>query len=69
MSMDENWQEVYSTSQPWQAEMAKQILEDNGVAAIVVNRKDSSYLFGEVAVYAERKNAEQAKQLLKDLQG
>lgn len=67
--MDENWQEVFSTSHAWQAEMAKQILEENEIPAVVVNRKDSSYLFGEVAVYAEIKNAEKAKELLKDIQG
>lgn len=67
--MEDNWQEVFTTSQPWQAEMAKQVLEENGIAAVVVNRKDSSYLFGEVAVYAETKNVEQAKELLKDIKG
>lgn len=67
--MDENWQEVFSTSHAWQAEMAKQILEENEIPAVVVNRKDSSYLFGELTVYAEIKNAEKAKELLKDIKG
>ena len=67
--MDQNWQEVFSTSHTWQAEMAKQILEENEITAVVVNRKDSSYLFGEVAVYTETENAERAKELLKDIQG
>lgn len=49
--------------------MAKQILEENEITAVVVNRKDSSYLFGEVAVYTEPENAERAKELLKDIQG
>lgn len=67
--MDQNWQEVFSTSHTWQAEMAKQILEENEIPAVVVNRKDSIYLFGEVAVYTEPENAERAKELLKDIQG
>jgi len=67
--MDESWQEVFSTSQPWQAEMAKQILEENGIDAVVINRKDSSYLFGEINVYAELTHADQAKELLKELKG
>lgn len=65
--MEQHWQEVFSTSHTWQAEMAKQILEENGINAVVVNRKDSSYLFGEVAVYTKPENAEKAKELLKDL--
>jgi len=67
--MDQNWQEVFSTSHTWQAEKTKQILEENEIPAVVVNRKDSSYLFGEVAVYTEPENAERAKELLKDIQG
>ncbi|MEY1638380.1 putative signal transducing protein [Tenuifilum osseticum] len=67
--MDQNWQEVFSTSHTWQAEMAKQILEENEIPAVVINRKDSSYLFGEVSVYTEPEHAERAKELLKDIQG
>ncbi|MDI3520991.1 MAG: hypothetical protein PWR03_1179 [Tenuifilum sp.] len=67
--MDENWKEVFSTAQSWQAEMAKQVLEENGIAAVVINRKDSSYLFGEVSVYVEKSNEEKASELLKELKG
>jgi len=67
--MDENWQEVFSTSQPWQAEMAKQILEENGIAAVVVKPKRFKLSFGEINVYTELTHADQAKELLKELKG
>ncbi len=51
--MDDNWTVAYSTSKPWQAEIAKQILEDNGIAAVIINKQDSSYLFGEAEVYVD----------------
>ncbi len=66
--MDENWKKVLSTSKPWQAEMAKQILEENGIAAVVVNQQDSSYLFGEASVYVEETFVETALELLKDFE-
>lgn len=66
--MDENWKEVYSTSKPWQAEMAKQILDENGISAVIINRQDSSYLFGEASVYVEMNFVEAARELLKDIE-
>ncbi|HPD95776.1 MAG: DUF2007 domain-containing protein [Bacteroidales bacterium] len=66
--MDDNWTEIYSTSKPYQAEIAKQVLEDNGITSVVVNRQDSSYLFGEASVYVENANIEKAKELLKNIE-
>ncbi|BDX38038.1 hypothetical protein CYCD_13930 [Tenuifilaceae bacterium CYCD] len=65
--MDENWIVVYSTSKPWQAEIAKQVLEENGIAAVVINKQDSSYLFGEAEVYVDICNVEKAKELIKNI--
>jgi len=41
--MDDSWIKVFSTSLPWQAEMAKQVLEENGIEAVVINQQDSSF--------------------------
>ena len=47
--MEDNWISILSTPQPWQAEIAKQILGENGIEAVIMNRRDSSYtVFGEV---------------------
>jgi len=43
--MDDSWIKVFSTSLPWQAEMAKQVLEENGIEAVVINQQDSSFFF------------------------
>ena len=65
--MNENWVVIYSTSKPWQAEIAKQVLEDNGIEAVVINKQDSSYLFGEAEVYVDICNIEKAKELTKNI--
>jgi hypothetical protein len=65
--MDENWIKVYSTSLPWQAEMAKQVLEENGIEAVVINQQDSNFFFGEATVYVENEWEETAKELLKGI--
>ncbi|MCB8963693.1 MAG: DUF2007 domain-containing protein [Bacteroidales bacterium] len=65
--MNENWTLVFTTAQTWQAEIAKQILDENGITAVVINKKDSSYLFGEAEVYVDICDAEKAKELTKNI--
>ena len=66
--MEENWISVYTTEQPWQAEIAKQILSENGIESVVINKRDSSLLsFGEVQVYVSQEDSEKSKELLKPL--
>lgn len=67
--MEDNWISVLSTPQPWQAEIAKQILAENGIDAVVVNKRDSSYtVFGEVEVYVIKEDVEKSKELLKNIE-
>ena len=66
--MEDNWISVYTTEHAWQAEIAKQILSESGIDAVVINKRDSSLLtFGEVKVYVSQENSEKSKELLKPL--
>ncbi|MGD9977773.1 MAG: DUF2007 domain-containing protein [Bacteroidales bacterium] len=65
--MDENWTVVYTTNKPWQAEIARQVLEENGINTVVINKQDSSYLVGEAEIYVESKNADTAKTVVKNI--
>ncbi len=40
-----NWQTVFKTTNPHQAEIVKAVLADNQIQSVVVNKKDSSYTF------------------------
>lgn len=67
--MEDNWTSIYSTDKVWQAEIAKQILFDNGIEAVVINKKDSSYMaFGDVEVYVSQEDSEKGKELLKNIE-
>ncbi len=67
--MEKGWEKIFSTAQPYQAEVAKQILEENGIQAVVINKKDSSYLaFGEAEVYVKQEDVIRAKQYIKNLE-
>lgn len=64
----ENWTAIYETEQLFQAEMVKNILEENGIKAVVLNQKDSSYgTFGVVNVMVSAGDREKAKEIIKNL--
>lgn len=52
----------------YRAEMAKEILESEGIDAVIINQKDTAYqAFGEMYVYVKEENAERAVEFLKNL--
>lgn len=64
-----NWTAIYETTQPYQAEMIKDILHDNGVEAVVLNQKDSSYTtFGTVRVMVPPDLRKQAEEIIKTIE-
>lgn len=66
--MEKGWKEVFQTNQEHQAAIAKSILEDNNIKAVIMNQKDSAYqTFGEISVLVEEHFEEKALELLKKL--
>lgn len=55
---------IYSTSANYKAELLKGLLMENGINAIIVNKQDSSYLFGELELYVMPNDAIQAKHII-----
>jgi len=67
--MEKDWVKIFSTDKTYQAELARQILLENDIQSVVINKKDSSYLiFGETEVYVNRDDVLRAKQLIKTLE-
>lgn len=66
--MSDNWVSVYTTGVKHLAEWAKEMLEDNGIIAVVLNKKDSIYLFGEIEVYVKPEDEGKAKELIENFQ-
>jgi hypothetical protein len=66
--MEKGWIEVYITAHEYKASIAKELLENDGIKAIVLNQHDSAYqTFGEVSIYVAERDAEKATLLLKNL--
>jgi hypothetical protein len=65
--MEENWACIYSTDTLYQAHIARDLLLENDINAVIVNKKDSIYLVGSAEVYVERDNAIRAKHLIRNI--
>ena len=66
--MEKDWVCIYSTDELHLAEIAKGILYEHEIDSVVVNKKDSNYLFGTVELYVNRENALQGKYLLRNIE-
>ncbi len=66
--MEEGWKEVYMTAQEYKAEMAREILENEGIKVVVLNQQDTVYkTFGEYMIYVAQEDVTRSVELLKNL--
>lgn len=54
--MEKSWIKVRTYTKAIEAEIVKQMLENNGIAAVLLNKQDSSYLFGKVELYVHEED-------------
>ena len=58
---------ILSTNNLNKAEIIKQMLEENNIDVVILNKQDSSYLmFGDIEIYIKKEQEQQAKNLLTD---
>lgn len=55
---------VYTTNQTYLVEILKQYLADNDIIAFTIDKRDSSYMFGDIEVYVENDDVIRAKLLI-----
>ncbi|MBC8003944.1 MAG: DUF2007 domain-containing protein [Verrucomicrobia bacterium] len=66
--MEQDWVMVYHTGQVFQAEIAKDILENEEINCVIINENDSTFpSIGEIEVMVHKDYEARAKELLKDL--
>ncbi|WP_291784297.1 DUF2007 domain-containing protein [Cecembia sp.] len=62
-----NWKKVYENSSPVRAEIVKGVLEDNGIQAVILNKKESVYqIFGNHEVMVPVNDALRAVNIVKN---
>jgi hypothetical protein len=63
----DDWTTVYLTESSYLAEAARQMLSDNGIEAVIMNKKDSAYpMIGHIEVMVNKGDQAEAEKLLKE---
>ena len=63
--MEKNWINIFSSVNPIEVEIIKQLLDENNITAVTLNKQDSSYnLFGSIDLYVKKENRTIALQLI-----
>lgn len=64
--MEANLVHIFSSGQPYKAEMARQMLTNHNIQSFLVNKQDSAYKFGVVELYVNRDDVIRAKKLIQE---
>ena len=63
--MDNDWIAVFITGKYYQALFARECLDDEGIESVIMNKQDSTYLFGDVELFVRQIDVIKAKHILK----
>ena len=55
---------IFSGTQPYQVSIAEALLEQHGITCFLIDKKDSSYIFGEIELYFPAEAADRALLIL-----
>ena len=60
---------IFNSANPIEVAIRKQMLEENNITAVMLNKQDSSYnMFGSIDLYVKDENRTIALQLIKEQQ-
>lgn len=60
-----DWIKIYTTSNAHKSEIIKGMLNEHGIKANILNKRDSELpLLGDVEIFVEKSNESQAKKLI-----
>jgi len=60
---------IYSSAQLYDAEIVKNLMEENDIECVLMNKQDSAYMFGDIEIYVPTSEAFRAKQVILNLKG
>ncbi len=64
--MEENWKSVYSADKLYKVELVKGILDQFSVESIIMNKRGSEFLVGDVDLFVDEKDFEKAQKLISE---
>ena len=65
--MEKDWKKIYATTDFFQIELIRQVLEEHDIPAVIMNKQDSSYRFGQIDLYTHENNEAEALALIETI--
>lgn len=62
--MEKGWVLIFTTNNYQQAEIIKELLNQNEIMAVNINKQSSVHLIGEIEIYVKSTDVIRAKQLI-----
>ena len=62
--METGWIKIYTSADFFKSELVRQVLTDNEIAAIIINKQGFPYRIGEVEVYIQEDNFQKALEII-----
>jgi len=60
----ERWECLYGSKVHYKTEILKALLEEQEIQAVIINKQDSAYLFGDIELYVKLDDMLKAQQIL-----
>ena len=65
--MEEGWIKIYTTDKAYQADMLIELLDENEIKGVIINKRDSSNIaFGNIAVFINKEDKDKALAIIKN---
>lgn len=64
--MEKEWIKIQTYTDAIQGEIVKQMLEEHGIRAVLLNKQDSSFLFGKIDLFINEYDLEKANRLIEE---
>jgi len=62
-----SWQTVFTTTQLYQADIVKNVLAHRGIQAVIINKQDTAYKFGNIEVNVSQDSVLMAIKIIEDI--
>lgn len=63
--MEKQWIKVYAATDPYQTELVRHVLIENKIEAVSIDKKGYPYDIGEVEIYVQKTDFDQALEIIK----
>jgi len=65
--MEKDWKKIYATNDFFRIELIRQVLEEHDIPAVIMNKQDSSYRFGQIELFTHENDEAAATALIEEM--